>query len=161
MLCFSSMRPRCRSVPSLSRRFFKTQAESLIDDPRVKGVALTGSERSGEAIASRAGKNLKKSTMELGGSDAFVVLDDADLDHIVAMAILGRFGNNGQTCIGANRFIIGSLLDTFLSRFMDAAKACGSSSHRDSETIDRDITSVKLRGIPFRVAVQPSAQPSN
>ena len=100
------------------------QAESLIDDPRVKGVALTGSERAGEAIASRAGKNLKKSTMELGGSDAFVVLDDADLDHTVAMAILGRFGNNGQTCIGAKRFIVvESLLDAFLSRFIDAAKA--------------------------------------
>src|SRR5580704_16840818 len=55
------------------------QVGALIDDPRVKGIALTGSERAGEALASRAGKNLKKSTMELGGSDAFVVLDDADL----------------------------------------------------------------------------------
>ena len=66
------------------------QSGSLIDDPRVKGVALTGSERAGEALASRAGKNLKKSTMELGGSDAFVVLDDADLEHAVAMAVLIR-----------------------------------------------------------------------
>src|ERR1700733_13072858 len=82
------------------------QSGTQIDDPRVKAIALTGSERAGEALASRAGKNLKKSTMELGGSDAFVVLDDADLDHTVAMAILGRFGNNGQTCIGAKRFIV-------------------------------------------------------
>jgi succinate-semialdehyde dehydrogenase/glutarate-semialdehyde dehydrogenase len=99
------------------------QSGALIDDPRVKGIALTGSERAGEALASRAGKNLKKSTMELGGSDAFVVLDDADLDHTVAMAILGRFGNNGQTCIGAKRFIVvESMLDKFLRRFIAAAK---------------------------------------
>jgi succinate-semialdehyde dehydrogenase/glutarate-semialdehyde dehydrogenase len=99
------------------------QAGALIDDPRVKGIALTGSERAGEAVASRAGKNLKKSTMELGGSDAFVVLDDADLEHTVAMAILGRFGNNGQTCIGAKRFIVvKSILDKFLPRFIAAAE---------------------------------------
>jgi succinate-semialdehyde dehydrogenase / glutarate-semialdehyde dehydrogenase len=99
------------------------QAGALIDDPRVKGIALTGSERAGEALASRAGKNLKKSTMELGGSDAFVVLDDADLDHTVEMAILGRFGNNGQTCIGAKRFIVvKSMWDKFLPRFIAAAK---------------------------------------
>lgn len=90
---------------------------------RVKGIALTGSERAGEALASRAGKNLKKSTMELGGSDAFVVLDDADLDHTVTMAILGRFGNNGQTCVGAKRFVIvKSMLDKFLPRFIAGAK---------------------------------------
>jgi succinate-semialdehyde dehydrogenase/glutarate-semialdehyde dehydrogenase len=99
------------------------QAGALIDDARVKAIALTGSERAGEALASRAGKNLKKSTMELGGSDAFIVLDDADLDHAVAMAILGRFGNNGQTCIGAKRFIvIESVLNKFLPRFLAAAK---------------------------------------
>jgi len=99
------------------------QSGALIDDQRVKGIALTGSERAGEALASRAGKNLKKSTMELGGSDAFVVLDDADLDHTVAMAIVGRFGNNGQTCIGAKRFIVvKSMLDKFLSRFIAAAQ---------------------------------------
>jgi len=99
------------------------QAGALIDDPRVKAIALTGSERAGTALASRAGKNLKKSTMELGGSDAFIVLDDADLDHTVAMAILGRFGNNGQTCIGAKRFIVvESILGKFLPRFVAAAK---------------------------------------
>jgi len=98
------------------------QSGSLIDDPRVKGVALTGSERAGEALASRAGKNLKKSTMELGGSDAFIVLDDADLDHTVAMAVLGRFGNSGQTCIASKRFIVvESMLDKFLPRFIAAA----------------------------------------
>jgi succinate-semialdehyde dehydrogenase/glutarate-semialdehyde dehydrogenase len=99
------------------------QAGALIDDPRVKAIALTGSERAGVALASRAGKNLKKSTMELGGSDAFIVLDDADLDHTVAMAILGRFGNNGQTCIGAKRFIVvESVLNKFLAAFTEARR---------------------------------------
>lgn len=99
------------------------QSGSLIDDPRVKGVALTGSERAGEALASRAGKNLKKSTMELGGSDPFIVLDDADLDHTVAMAVLGRFGNTGQTCIASKRFIVvESMQDKFLPRFIAAAE---------------------------------------
>ena len=99
------------------------QAGSLIDDPRVQGVALTGSERAGEVLAARAGKNLKRSTMELGGSDAFIVLGDADLDHTVAMAVLGRFANCGQTCIGAKRFIVvESLLDKFLQRFIAAAR---------------------------------------
>ncbi|MGD1025343.1 MAG: NAD-dependent succinate-semialdehyde dehydrogenase [Candidatus Sulfotelmatobacter sp.] len=99
------------------------QSGSLIDDPRVKGVALTGSERAGEALASRAGSNLKKSTMELGGSDAFIVLDDADLDHTVAMAVLGRFGNSGQTCIASKRFIVvESMLDRFLPRFIAATE---------------------------------------
>jgi succinate-semialdehyde dehydrogenase/glutarate-semialdehyde dehydrogenase len=100
------------------------QAGSLIDDPRVQGIALTGSERAGEILAARAGKNLKKSTLELGGSDAFIVLEDADLDHTVAMAVLGRFGNNGQTCIGAKRFIVvESVLGRFLPRFVDAARS--------------------------------------
>jgi succinate-semialdehyde dehydrogenase / glutarate-semialdehyde dehydrogenase len=100
------------------------QAGSLIDDPRVKGVTLTGSERAGEALASRAGKNLKRSTMELGGSDAFIVLDDADLDHTVAMAVRGRFGNNGETCISSKRFIVvESMLDKFLPGFVAAAKS--------------------------------------
>jgi succinate-semialdehyde dehydrogenase/glutarate-semialdehyde dehydrogenase len=99
------------------------QSGSLIDDPRVKGVALTGSERAGEALASRAGRNLKKSTMELGGSDPFIVLDDADLDHTVAMAVLGRFGNGGQTCIASKRFIVvQSMMDKFLPRFITATE---------------------------------------
>lgn len=99
------------------------QVSVLIDDPRTRGIALTGSERAGEALASRAGKNLKKSTMELGGSDAFVVLQDADLEHTVKMAVLGRFGNCGQICVGAKRFIIVERLkEKFLEAFSKAAK---------------------------------------
>src|SRR5947208_5615920 len=87
------------------------QVGALIDDPRTRGVALTGSERAGESLAARAGRNLKKSTMELGGSDPFIVLEDYDLEDAVKMAVIGRIGNTGQTCIGAKRFIfVGSRL---------------------------------------------------
>jgi succinate-semialdehyde dehydrogenase/glutarate-semialdehyde dehydrogenase len=97
------------------------QVSALIDDPRVKGIALTGSESAGEALASRAGKNLKRSTMELGGSDAFIVLEDCDLEYAVKMAVLGRIGNTGQTCIGAKRFIVvGPRAEQFLCAFGDA-----------------------------------------
>jgi succinate-semialdehyde dehydrogenase/glutarate-semialdehyde dehydrogenase len=94
------------------------QVSALIDDPRVQGVALTGSERAGEVLASRAGKNLKKSTMELGGSDAFIVLEDCDLAYAAKMAVVGRVGNCGQTCIGAKRFIVvGPRFDEFVEAF--------------------------------------------
>jgi succinate-semialdehyde dehydrogenase/glutarate-semialdehyde dehydrogenase len=97
------------------------QVGRLIDDPRIKGVAFTGSEGAGETLASRAGKNLKRSTMELGGSDAFIVLEDCDLDFAVKMAVLGRIGNTGQTCIGAKRFIVvGPRAGQFLDAFREA-----------------------------------------
>jgi succinate-semialdehyde dehydrogenase/glutarate-semialdehyde dehydrogenase len=97
------------------------QVGALIDDARVKGVAFTGSEGAGEVLASRAGKNLKRSTMELGGSDAFIVLEDCDLEYAVRMAVLGRIGNTGQTCIGAKRFIVvGSRAGHFLNAFRAA-----------------------------------------
>jgi succinate-semialdehyde dehydrogenase / glutarate-semialdehyde dehydrogenase len=97
------------------------QVGALIDDPRTKGIALTGSEQAGESLASRAGKNLKRSTMELGGSDAFIVLEDCDLEFAVKMAVLGRIGNVGQTCIGAKRFIVvGPRAEQFLVAFRDA-----------------------------------------
>jgi succinate-semialdehyde dehydrogenase/glutarate-semialdehyde dehydrogenase len=100
------------------------QVAQLIDDPRTRGVALTGSERAGESLASRAGKNLKKSTMELGGSDPFIVLEDYDLEDAVKMAVVGRIGNTGQTCIGAKRFIfVGPRIKEFLAMFRAALES--------------------------------------
>jgi succinate-semialdehyde dehydrogenase/glutarate-semialdehyde dehydrogenase len=94
------------------------QVGSMLDDPRTQGIALTGSEQAGQALAARAGKNLKRSTMELGGSDAFIVLEDCDLEYAVRMAVLGRIGNVGQTCIGAKRFIVvGQRAERFLHAF--------------------------------------------
>jgi succinate-semialdehyde dehydrogenase/glutarate-semialdehyde dehydrogenase len=100
------------------------QAERLIDDPRIKGVALTGSERAGSIVAAQAGKNLKKSTMELGGSDAFIVLEDADLDKTVRWALWGRMNNTGQCCVAAKRFIVvDKVADQFIAKFQVALGA--------------------------------------
>jgi succinate-semialdehyde dehydrogenase/glutarate-semialdehyde dehydrogenase len=89
-----------------------------IGDKRIKGVALTGSERAGAAVAAASGKALKKSTMELGGSDAFIVLDDADMDTAVKWGVWGRMNNTGQCCVAAKRFILDEkIADQFLGRF--------------------------------------------
>ncbi len=97
------------------------QSDRVVDDPRVKGVALTGSVAAGQSIAARAGKNLKPSSMELGGSDAFIVLDDADLEHTIKWAVWGRMYNTGQTCCAAKRFIVvDKLADKFLEKFRTA-----------------------------------------
>ncbi len=97
------------------------QSDKLIDDPRIKGVALTGSVAAGRAIAARAGQNLKKSSMELGGSDAFIVLEDADLEKTIPWAVWGRMYNGGQTCCAAKRFIVlESIADEFLAKFRAA-----------------------------------------
>jgi len=98
------------------------QAAEVLRDKRIAAVTLTGSERAGRSIAANAGDQLKKCVMELGGSDAFVVLEDADLDKTVASAVASRFGNVGQTCIAAKRFIVvEAIADAFVQRFVDAA----------------------------------------
>jgi succinate-semialdehyde dehydrogenase / glutarate-semialdehyde dehydrogenase len=97
------------------------QVNQIIDDPRIKGVALTGSGDAGKEVAARAGQNLKKSTMELGGSDAFIVLEDADLDETIKWAVWGRMNNTGQSCVAAKRFIVvENLADAFLKKFQAA-----------------------------------------
>ena len=96
------------------------QAARAIADPRIKGVALTGSERAGSAVASEAGQALKKSTMELGGSDAFIVLDDADMDTAIKWGLWGRMNNTGQCCVAAKRFVLDEkIADPFLERFQN------------------------------------------
>ena len=100
------------------------QSEQVIDDPRIKGVALTGGVAAGRLVAARAGQNMKKSVMELGGSDAFIVLDDADLDMTLPWAVWGRMYNAGQTCCAAKRFIVmESIADRFLAKFKTALEA--------------------------------------
>ncbi|MCW8309026.1 NAD-dependent succinate-semialdehyde dehydrogenase [Acidiphilium sp. PA] len=111
------------------------QTETVIDDARIKGVALTGSVAAGRSIAARAGQNLKPSSMELGGSDAFIVLDDADLDHTVKWAVWGRMYNGGQTCCAAKRFIVvEALADEFLERFKAALGALKAGDPLDEAT---------------------------
>jgi len=97
------------------------QVNRVIDDPRIKGVALTGSVEAGRIVAGRAGQNLKKSTMELGGSDAFIVLEDADLEKTVQWAMWAKMNNTGQCCVAAKRFIVvDELADRFLEKFRTA-----------------------------------------
>ena len=98
-------------------------AAKVIDDPRVHAITLTGSDRAGRSVAANAGRNLKKCVLELGGSDPFVVLDDADLDLTIPMAVASRFGNAGQTCIAAKRFIVTpGIADEFVRRFAEASE---------------------------------------
>jgi len=111
------------------------QSNRVIDDPRIKGVALTGSVAAGRSIAARAGQNLKPSSMELGGSDAFIVLDDADLEHTVKWALWGRMYNTGQTCCAAKRFIVvEAVADRFIDAFQTALAGLESGDPLDETT---------------------------
>lgn len=93
------------------------QVGAIIADKRVQGICLTGSERGGQAVATEAAKNLKKSTMELGGNDAFIVLPDADMDKLAAIIPAARLYNAGQVCTSSKRFIVpDNLYDEFLKR---------------------------------------------
>ena len=100
------------------------QVAAIIENPAVKAVTLTGSEKAGSSVAALAGKNIKKTVLELGGSNAFVVLDDADLDLILEDAVTGRFQNTGQSCIAAKRFIVSEKIEeAFVKRFTDRVKS--------------------------------------
>lgn len=97
--------------------------EEVLNHPYVKAVSLTGSEKAGSSVAEIAGRNIKKSVLELGGSNAFIVLDDADLSITVDRAIDARFRNAGQSCIAAKRFLVQEgIYEEFLSKFSERVK---------------------------------------
>lgn len=97
------------------------QVADIIADPRVQGAALTGSEKAGSAVASQAAKHIKKATLELGGNDVFVVLDDADLEKAVKIGVQARLNNAGQVCTAAKRFILHQdIADQFVEKFTEA-----------------------------------------
>ena len=121
----------------------KDQVAQVIDDKRIRGVALTGSEAAGAVVAARAGQNLKKTTMELGGSDAFIVLEDADLDKAVKCAISGRMGNSGQACTASKRFIVvEALADQFLDKFQAAMQ-----NFKPGDPLDKATTLAPLSSV--------------
>jgi len=96
----------------------------LLGDDRVQGVALTGSEGAGSKVGARASEMLKKSTLELGGSDVFIVLDDADIEAAVKTAVMGRLINAGQMCTSSKRFIVHrSVADAFTGAFVGGMKS--------------------------------------
>jgi len=122
------------------------QVASLIADSRVQGVALTGSERAGSAVAEQAGKHLKKSTLELGGSDVFVVLDDADIDEAVRQGAQARLSNCGQVCTAAKRFILHEkIAENFMAKFTAALQSVVPGDPLDEKTTLGPLSSKEAR----------------
>ncbi|WP_374598029.1 NAD-dependent succinate-semialdehyde dehydrogenase [Brevundimonas sp.] len=111
------------------------QVSDLIGDDRIQGVALTGSEGAGSKVAARASEMLKKSTLELGGSDVFVVLDDADVAAAAKAGAEARLANAGQVCTGAKRFIVQkAVADAFIAAFTDGLKSAVMGDPQDAST---------------------------
>jgi len=137
-----------------------SEMEHVVADPRVAAVTLTGSEGAGSAVAATAGKHLKKTVLELGGSDAFIVLADADVAAAAKTATRARFQNNGQSCIAAKRFIVDdAVYDAFLAAFTaharelvigdpaDARTTLGPLARADlRETLERQVAESLARG---------------
>src|SRR5699024_3636759 len=114
------------------------QVESVLRDPRVKAATLTGSEPAGQSVASIAGDEIKPVVLELGGSDQLIVMPSADLDRAVETAVRSRTQNNGQSCLGAKRFLVQEpVYDAFVDRFVAAmgALVVGDPSDPNADTV--------------------------
>ncbi|MDH3515090.1 MAG: aldehyde dehydrogenase family protein, partial [Gammaproteobacteria bacterium] len=149
------------------------QAEKIIADPRIQAITLTGSEAAGRKVAAAAGAALKKTVLELGGSDAFIVLPDADLDQAVDVGIASRFLNCGQSCIAAKRFIlVEPIAEAFLEKFKRQAHALRRGDPARDETqlgpmaradlrdhLHRQVTDSVKAGASFALHGGPSAGP--
>jgi succinate-semialdehyde dehydrogenase/glutarate-semialdehyde dehydrogenase len=122
------------------------QVQPVIEDPRIHAITLTGSEPAGRHVAASAGAALKKTVLELGGSDAFIILEDADLDLAIPTAIASRFMNAGQSCIAAKRFIVvDSIASAFSERFCTAIEALQCGDPLDAQTMLAPMARIDLR----------------
>jgi len=120
------------------------QAATIVADPRIQGVSVTGSERAGAAVAEVAGRHLKKVALELGGSDPFIVLSTDNLDSVVEAAVAARLDNTGQSCNAAKRFIVvDGLYDDFVSKFTEAMAASRLGDPTDEDTALGPLSSVE------------------
>ncbi|QDT10821.1 NAD-dependent succinate-semialdehyde dehydrogenase [Planctomycetes bacterium K23_9] len=127
---------------------------AIVSDSRVQGVSLTGSEPAGAAVAAIAGRNLKRSVLELGGNDPFIVLEDADLDHAIEQAVKGRTVNAGQSCVASKRFIVvKDVADEFLNGFKKLMSAL-----KLGDPMDDDTTLSPLSSEDAAVNVQKQVQ---
>jgi succinate-semialdehyde dehydrogenase / glutarate-semialdehyde dehydrogenase len=149
--------------------------EAIIEDPRVRAVTLTGSEAAGRAVGATAGATIKPSVLELGGSDAFVVMPSADLDTAVAKAVHSRTLNNGQSCVNAKRFIVHEeIADEFVRRMvarleslklgdpMDKDIDMGPLSSPDAvEEIDRQVQETIAAGARLHTGGKPLGGPGS
>jgi succinate-semialdehyde dehydrogenase/glutarate-semialdehyde dehydrogenase len=112
-----------------------SRVEQLIDDPRIAAITLTGSTAAGSKVAEAAGRNLKKVVLELGGSDAYVILADADMDTAIEIAVRGRLVNSGQSCIAAKRFVVDrSVRKEFEKQFTEKMKAATYGNPMDEQS---------------------------
>ena len=122
------------------------QVEQVIADPRVRAVTLTGSEAAGASVASIAGKHIKKTVLELGGSDPFIVMPSADLDQAVSAAVQGRVQNAGQSCIASKRFIVHEdIYELFCKKLMAAFEKLKVGNPEQEETDVGPLSSAKAR----------------
>ncbi|HET7315638.1 NAD-dependent succinate-semialdehyde dehydrogenase [Salinisphaera sp.] len=122
------------------------QTERLIENDHVRGVTLTGSPAAGRAVGAKAGACLKKSVLELGSNDAYMILEDADLDTAVAACVQGRIYNAGQTCIAAKRFIVvDAIYDEFRRRLVEQLAAIEYGDPRDPNTALGPLARADLR----------------
>ena len=133
--------------------------EAVIRDPRVHAVTLTGSEEAGRQVAAIAGAALKKTVLELGGADPFIVLPDADLEQAVDGAMSSRYGNAGQSCIAAKRFIVvGGIVDEFVARLKDRVEALRPGDPSAPDTTLAPLARADLRDSLHRLVEQSITQ---
>src|SRR4030081_692512 len=122
-------------------------ANKAVDDDRVRGVSFTGSDTSGARVAERAGRYVKKTIMELGGSDPFVVLEDADMKLTIDRAVFGKMTNMGKSCVAAKRFILlQSVSDEFVDGFRERLAALKMGDPLDESTGGAPPSSVEAAG---------------